>query len=102
MIADTKDGILCDKMVNGMEDPVGGCFEAKCLRGFLIKNGEVVKTLQSFTLTGKSVDILCSADALTKEVVLDGGMCGKGIEDWVRVSSGGPYMRAKMIVGGGQ
>ena len=102
LIADTKDGILCDKMVNGMEDPVGGCFEAKCLRGFLIKNGEVVKTLQSFTLTGKSVDILCSADALTKEVVLDGGMCGKGIEDWVRVSSGGPYMRAKMIVGGGQ
>ena len=36
------------------------------------------------------------------EVILDGGMCGKGIEDWVRVSSGGPYMRARMIVGGGQ
>lgn len=102
LIADTRDGILCDKMVNGMEDPVGGCFEAKCLRGFLIRNGEIVKTLQSFTLTGKSVDILCSADALTKEVILDGGMCGKGIEDWVRVSSGGPYMRARMIVGGGQ
>lgn len=102
IIADTKDGILCDKMINGMEDPVGGCFEAKCLRGFLIRNGEIVKPLQSFTLTGRSVDILSSADALSKEVVLDGGMCGKGIEDWVRVSSGGPYMRARMIVGGGQ
>ena len=102
LIADTKDGILCDKMVNGMEDPVGGCFEAKCLRGFLIRNGEIVKPVQSFTLTGKSTDILSSADALTKEVILDGGMCGKGIEDWVRVSSGGPFMRAKMIVGGGQ
>ncbi len=102
IVADTKDGILCDKMINGMEDPVGGCFEAKCLRGFLIRNGEIVKPLQSFTLTGRSVDILSSADALSKEVVLDGGMCGKGIEDWVRVSSGGPYMRARMIVGGGQ
>ena len=102
IIADTRDGILCDKMVNGMEDPVGGCFEAKCLRGFLIRNGEIVKPLQSFTLTGRSVDILSSADAMSKEVVLDGGMCGKGIEDWVRVSSGGPYMRARMIVGGGQ
>ncbi len=102
LIAETKSGILCDKMVNGMEDPVGGCFEAKCLRGFLIENGEVTKMLQSFTLTGKSVEILCSADALSKEVILDGGMCGKGIEDWVRVSSGGPYMRANMIVGGGQ
>ena len=102
LIADTRRGILCDKMVNGMEDPVGGCFEAKCLRGFLIENGEITDMLQSFTLTGRSVEILSSADALTKEVILDGGMCGKGIEDWVRVSSGGPYMRARMIVGGGQ
>lgn len=102
IIAETKNGILCDKMLNGMEDPVGGCFEAKCLRGFLIRNGEIVKPVQSFTLTGRSIDILSSADALSKEVVLDGGMCGKGIEDWVRVSTGGPYMRARMIVGGGQ
>ncbi|MBQ8179864.1 MAG: TldD/PmbA family protein [Candidatus Methanomethylophilaceae archaeon] len=102
LIADTRDGILCDKMVNGMEDPVGGCFEAKCLRGFRIRNGEIAGMVQSFTLTGRSVDILTSADALSREVVLDGGMCGKGIEDWVRVSSGGPYMRARMIVGGGQ
>ncbi|MDO5852717.1 MAG: TldD/PmbA family protein [Thermoplasmata archaeon] len=102
LIADTKEGILCDKMLNGMEDPVGGCFEAKCLRGYLVRNGEIVKPVQSFTLTGKSIDILSSVDALSKEVVLDGGMCGKGIEDWVRVSTGGPYMRARMIVGGGQ
>ncbi len=102
LIADTKEGILCDKMLNGMEDPVGGCFEAKCLRGYRIKNGEIVAPVQSFTLTGRSVDILSSVDALSDEVLLDGGMCGKGIEDWVRVSTGGPYMRARMIVGGGQ
>ncbi len=89
-------------MLNGMEDPVGGCFEAKCLRGYRIKNGEIVAPVQSFTLTGRSVDILSSVDALSDEVLLDGGMCGKGIEDWVRVSTGGPYMRARMIVGGGQ
>ncbi|MCQ2069588.1 MAG: TldD/PmbA family protein [archaeon] len=102
LIAETKDGILTDKMVNGMEDPVGGCFEAKALRGYIIKNGEIKDIVQSFTLTGKSVEILQTVDALSDEVVLDGGMCGKGIEDWVRVSSGGPYMRARMIVGGGQ
>ena len=102
LIAETKDGILADKMINGMEDPVGGCFEAKALRGFIIKNGEITDTVQSFTLTGKSVDILSTVDAFSDTVVLDGGMCGKGIEDWVRVSSGGPYMRARMIVGGGQ
>lgn len=102
LIANTKYGILTDKMVSGMEDPVGGCFEAKALRGFLIENGEIKGPVKSFTLTGRSVDILKTVDALGDEVVLDGGMCGKGIEDWVRVSSGGPYMRARMIVGGGQ
>ena len=102
LIADTKDGILSDKMINGMEDPVGGCFEAKSLRGFLVKNGEIQGVVKSFTLTGKSIDILNTVDAFSDEVILDGGMCGKGIEDWVRVSSGGPYMRARMIVGGGQ
>ncbi len=102
LIAETKEGILTDKMINGMEDPVGGCFEAKALRGYLVKNGEITDVVQSFTLTGKSIDILGTVDAFSDEVVLDGGMCGKGIEDWVRVSSGGPYMRARMIVGGGQ
>lgn len=102
LIADTKDGILCDKMTDGMEDPVGGCFEAKALRGYIVKNGEILAPVHSFTLTGKSVDILHTVDALSDEVILDGGMCGKGNEDWVRVSSGGPYMRARMIVGGGQ
>lgn len=100
MIADTKYGILCDKMVNGMEDPVAGGFEAKSLRGFLIENGKITKTLTSFTLTGRALEILQTTDAASKEMVVDGGMCGKGIEDWVNVSSGGPYCRSKIIVGG--
>ncbi|MCL2711710.1 MAG: TldD/PmbA family protein [Methanomassiliicoccaceae archaeon] len=101
IIADTKHGILCDKMVNGMEDPVGGGFEAKVLRGFLIKNGKITNMLRSFTLTGRALEILRTTDAATKNVEFDGGMCGKGIEDWVNVSSGGPYCRSDIIVGGG-
>jgi len=101
IIADTKYGILCDRMVNGMEDPVGGGFEAKVLRGFLIENGKITDMLRSFTLTGRALEILRTTDAATKEVRFDGGMCGKGIEDWVNVSSGGPYCRSNMMVGGG-
>ena len=101
LIADTKYGILCDKMINGMEDPVGGGFEAKVLRGFLIENGKITDMLRSFTLTGRALEILMTVDAATKEVIFDGGMCGKGIEDWVNVSSGGPYCRSNIIVGGG-
>jgi len=101
LIADTKYGVLCDKMVNGMEDPVGGGFEAKVLRGFLIENGKITDMLRSFTLTGRALEILTTVDAATKKVIFDGGMCGKGIEDWVNVSSGGPYCRSNIIIGGG-
>jgi TldD protein len=57
--------------------------------------------VRSFTLTGKALDILKTVDMAGKEFALSGGNCGKGEEDWVPVTSGGPYMRAKIIVGGG-
>jgi TldD protein len=101
MIEDVKFGVLTDKMVSGMEDPVGGGFEAKSLRGFLIENGRITDTLRSFTLTGKALEILQTVDAVGKDVTLDPGSCGKGIEDWVPVSSGGPYCRSKIVLGGG-
>jgi TldD protein len=100
MIADVKYGVLTDRMISGMEDPVGGGFEAKALRGFLIENGRVTKLLRSFTLTGNALEILRTGDAVGNKVELDGGSCGKGIEDWVPVSSGGPHCRFKIVLGG--
>lgn len=100
MISEVKLGVLTDRMISGMEDPVGGGFEAKALRGFLIENGEVTKMLRSFTLTGNALEILRTGDAVGDKVVLDGGYCGKGIEDWVPVSSGGPHCRFKIVLGG--
>jgi len=101
MIEDVKYGVLTEKMINGMEDPVGGGFEAKSLRGFLIENGKITDMLRSFTLTGSALDILKTIDMVGKDVKLDAGQCGKGIEDWIPVSSGGPYCRSKIVLGGG-
>jgi TldD protein len=101
MLEDVKFGVLTDRFISGMEDPVGGGFEAKTLRGFLIENGKVTDVLRSFTLTGKALEILKTTDAMGKEVRLDGGNCGKGIEDMVPVSDGGPYCRSHIILGGG-
>jgi len=100
MIEDVKFGVITDRMINGMEDPVGGGFEAKALRGFLVENGRITRPVRSFTLTGKALDILRTTDAVGDRVQLDAGMCGKGSEDWVSVSSGGPYCRSQIIVGG--
>jgi TldD protein len=101
MVEGVKHGVLTDQFISGMEDPVGGGFEAKALRGFLIENGRITKMLRGFALTGKALQILQTTDAVGKEVELDGGMCGKGVEDYVPVSSGGPYCRSQVTLGGG-
>jgi len=101
MISETKKGLLALKALSGMEDPVGGGFEARVLKGYIIENGEKKNLVRSFTLTGKALDILKTVDAVSKDFILHGGSCGKGEEDFVPVSTGGPYMRAKILVGGG-
>ncbi len=93
--------MLTDKAISGMEDPVGGGFEAKVLRGFLIENGKVTRMLRTFSVTGKALEILKTTDAVGNKVELDGGTCGKGIEDFVPVSSGGPHCRSMAVLGGG-
>jgi len=101
IIADTKEGLLAVRAVSGMEDPVGGGFQARVLKGYQIKNGHKKDLVRGFTLTGKALDILKTVDMVGKGFSLHGGTCGKGEEDWVPVATGGPYMRAKIIVGGG-
>jgi TldD protein len=100
MVEDIKFGIITDKFVNGMEDPVGGSFEAKSHRGFLIENGKITKPVRAITVTGKALDILKTVDAVGNKLSLDAGMCGKGTEDYVPVTSGGPHCRCKLIAGG--
>jgi len=101
MIEDTKDGLLALKSIGGMEDPVGGGFQTDVLLGYIIKDGELKDMVRSFSVSGKALEILKTVDAVSKEFELHGGFCGKGEEDFVPVSTGGPYMRGKMLVGGG-
>ncbi len=102
ILADTKDGILTKSWVSGMEDIVGGGFQAVTQSGFLVKDGEIGTRVRGMTLTGKALDILKSVDRVSKEFAIQGGTCGKGeADDFVPVGTGGPYMRAKVVVGGG-
>jgi TldD protein len=100
MISDTKEGLLALKAISGMEDPVGGGFQVRALKGYTIKNGEKKNLVRGFSLTGKALDILKTVDSVGKEFQLSAGYCGKGEEDYVQVTTGGPYMRAKIIAGG--
>lgn len=101
IIADTKDGIFIIKMIAGMEDVVGGGVQGTCLKGYIIRNGELNDLVRSLTITGKVLDILKTVDAVGDQLQFSGGNCGKGEEDFVPVTSGGPHMRMQLVVGGG-
>ncbi len=102
IIADTKDGLLTKAWISGMEDIVGGGFQAVTQSGFVLRNGEIAERVRGMTLTGKALSILKSVDRISRDLVISGGSCGKGeADDFVPVGSGGPYMRAKVVVGGG-
>ena len=101
IISDTKDGLYINKSMSGMEDVVGGGVQVTCLKGYVIKNGEKQQLVRGSSLAGKVLDILVTVDAVGKEMDFSQGNCGKGEEDWVSVTSGGPHIRAELIVGGG-
>ena len=102
IIGDTKDGVLTKGWISGMEDIVGGGFQAVTQSGWIVRDGELRERVRGMTLTGQALSILKSVDRVSKDLVLSGGNCGKGeADDWVPVGSGGPFMRAKVVVGGG-
>ena len=101
IIEDTKDGVYVVKSHSGMEDVVGGGVQVTALKGYLIKNGEKTTLLRSMALSGKVLDILKTIDAVGNKLDFSGGTCGKGEEDFIPVTSGGPHMRGTMMVGGG-
>lgn len=102
IIEDTKDGILTKGWISGMEDIVGGGFQAVTQSGWIVKDGELKQRVRGMTLTGQALSILKSVDRVSRDLVMSGGTCGKGeADDFVPVGAGGPYMRAKVVVGGG-
>ena len=101
IVEDTKDGLFITKFTSGMEDVVGGGVQATALKGYIIKNGEKTQLVRRLSMAGKVLELLKTVDAVGDNLTFSGGTCGKGEEDLIPVSSGGPHMRVELIVGGG-
>jgi TldD protein len=101
LIADSGDAVLIERLTSGMEDPLGWGVQLQATRGREIKAGKLTGRLfYQVGLTGYVPDILASVDGLTGDLAVEsGGMCGKGHKEWIRVSSGGPYVRCRMKLG---
>lgn len=101
MIASIKDGLLLDHPTSGMEDPKNWGIQAMVDVAREIKDGKLTgKVFSPCILSGYVPDLLESITMMSDEVELAGsGACGKGYKEWVKVSDGGPYIKAKVRLG---
>ena len=101
MIATVKYGYLLKGMQSGMEDPKHWGIQCIIDRGYEIRDGALTgKVVSPIVMTGYVPDLLGSISMLSRDHDLFGsGGCGKGHKEWVKVSDGGPYMKAKARLG---
>ncbi|MBR4235182.1 MAG: TldD/PmbA family protein [Clostridia bacterium] len=101
MIKSVKYGFLLENPSSGMEDPKNWGIQCMVNIAREIKDGELTGRIFSpIVLTGYVPDLLKSISMLSRDVVLSGsGYCGKGYKEWVKVSDGGPYIKAHIRLG---
>jgi len=100
LVEDTDNGFYLIRAQTGMEDPLGGNLQIITFKSREIKNGELGELHKGVGISGKVLEFLSRVDAVTDDFEMRGSGCGKGHEDYVPVSSGGPYMRVrKAIIG---
>ncbi len=101
MIASVKDGFLLDKPSSGMEDPKNWGIQCMVSIAREIKDGKLTGKIYSpVVLSGYVPDLLKSISMISDTMEHSGtGFCGKGYKEWVKVSDGGPYIKARIRLG---
>ena len=101
MIKSIEYGYLLSQTNNGMEDPKNWGIQCTAHYGREIKNGEFTgKIISPVVMSGYVIDLLNSITAVSKDFeIIGSGSCGKGYKEWVRVSDGGAYLKAKVKIG---
>jgi TldD protein len=100
LLAQVDHGVYLDKWSSGMEDPQGWGIQVTCHYGHEIKGGKITnRVFAPIGISGYVPDVLKSVSAVSQEVMLDGGSCGKGHKENVPVASGGPHLLLKARLG---
>jgi TldD protein len=104
IVEEARDGIVLERWMSGMEDPLGGQMQIKVRKGHLIENGKVTDLVSSMAVSGSVLqflrDIRAVGDGTVDHDVM-AGYCGKGHGDYLPVGDGGTYVLSKALVGPG-
>ena len=97
MIKSVKHGYMLFETNNGMEDPKNWNIQCIAEYGKEIKDGKFTgKIVSPVVMSGYVPDLLMSISAVSDDFTIIGaGHCGKGHKEWVPVSDGGPYLKAR-------
>lgn len=101
MIASVKHGYMLFETNNGMEDPKNWAIQCTAEYGIEIIDGKLTDNYVSpVVMSGYVPDLLKSISMVSDGSEIEGaGMCGKGYKEWVRVSDGGPCLKARVKLG---
>lgn len=101
MIASIKHGYLLENPTSGMEDPKNWGIQCMVNSAKEIVDGKLTGKIYSpIILSGYVPDLLKSITMMSENVELCGsGACGKGYKEFVKVSDGGPYIKARVKIG---
>ncbi|MCM1308498.1 MAG: TldD/PmbA family protein [Butyrivibrio sp.] len=101
MIASIEHGFLLENATSGMEDPKNWGIQCMVNIAREIKDGRLTGKIYSpVVLSGYVPDLLKSISMMSEKTALCGsGFCGKGYKEWVKVSDGGPYIKARVKLG---
>ena len=101
MIASVGYGFLLDNPTSGMEDPKNWGIQCMVNVAREIRDGKLTgRVFSPIVLTGYVPDLLKSITMVSGDFELEGGgFCGKGWKEWVKVSCGGPCIKARVRLG---
>lgn len=101
MIASIDHGYMLFETNNGMEDPKNWAIQCVAQYGIEIVDGRLTDNWVSpVVMSGYVPDLLKSISMVSDELrIIGAGMCGKGYKEWVRVSDGGPALKARVKLG---
>lgn len=101
LFTDIQEGVYARNWLGGMTN--GEMFTFTAGEAWMIRNGKIAEPVRDVTLSGNAFKTLADIEAIGNDFFWDeSGGCGKGGQGGLPVGCGGPSLRVRNIVVGGE
>ncbi|NLE77157.1 MAG: TldD/PmbA family protein [Chloroflexi bacterium] len=102
MFAGIKEGVYVIRSLGGQTSMEMFTFSAA--KAFMIRDGQLAEQVRNVNLSGNLFETLLNIEAIGSDLTWrpEGGGCGKGGQSPLAVGIGGPHVRIRQVVVGGE